>query len=199
MLDGPLVFIDIDTQRDFMEPAGSLYVPGAEGIVKNLKRLTRFAIDRRIPVIATACAHRLDDPDPEPFPPHCLAGTPGQERIGATTVADSVVVTRDGGFVGELPPHLTIEKRHYDVFTNPDADRILASYQGDDPLFVLYGVATDYCVKAFADGLLDRGARVALVVDAIRAVDPETEADVLTGLVRRGAVMVLTEVVCGES
>jgi nicotinamidase/pyrazinamidase len=198
MLDGPLVFVDVDTQRDFMEPSGSLYVAGADEIVKNLARLTRYAIDRKIPVIATACAHKLDDPDPEPFPPHCLIGTPGQGRIEATAVAGTVVVPREGGFGRGRPAHRTIEKQRYDVFTNPDADRIFATYQTDDPTFVLYGVATDYCVKACAMGLLDRGARVALVVDATRAVDPAEEAGVLTELVRRGALMVLTEVICDD-
>jgi len=198
MLDGPLVFVDVDTQRDFMEPSGSLHVAGADEIVKNLARLTRHAIDRKIPVIATACAHKLDDPDPEPFPPHCLIGTPGRGRIEATAIGESVVVPREGGFGGTRPAHLTIEKQHYDVFTNPDADRIFATYRTDDPTFVLYGVATDYCVKACANGLLDRGARVALVVDATRAVDPAEEAGVLTELVRRGALMVLTEVVCDD-
>jgi nicotinamidase/pyrazinamidase len=196
MLDASLVFIDIDTQRDFMERSGTLHVEGADQIVENLKRLTKFAIDRKIPVIATACAHAPDDPCPEPFPPHCLIGTTGQERIEATARADSVVVPRDGGFAGELPPHLTIEKNNYDVFTNPDADRIIEEYQQDNPLFILYGVATDYCVKACAEGLLKRGARVAIVVDAIRAVDPKEEPGVLTDLAGRGALMVLTEVVC---
>lgn len=198
MLDGPLVFVDVDTQRDFMEPSGSLYVAGADEIVKNLARLTRYAIDRKIPVIATACAHKLDDPDPEPFPPHCLIGTSGQKRIEATAIGDIVVVPREGGFEGTQPMNLTIEKQHYDVFTNPDADRIIATYRAADPTFVVYGVATDYCVKACASGLLDRGAKVALVVDAIRAVDPAEEAGVLTELVKRGALMVLTEVVCDD-
>lgn len=171
-------------------------MPGAEQIVENLRRLTACAAARRIPVIATACAHQPDDPDPEPFPPHCLVGTPGQRRIAATERADSVIVPRDGGFQGPIPPHLTIEKRHYDVFTNPDADRIIETYRREEPLFVTYGVATDYCVKACAEGLLKRGAKVALVVDAMRAVNPRTEADVLIDLVKRGALMVLTDVVC---
>ena len=84
MFDGPLVFVDIDTQRDFLDPDGALFIPESEAIVPTLARLTAFARTRNIPVLATACAHRLDDPDPEPFPPHCLIGSPGQERIDAT-------------------------------------------------------------------------------------------------------------------
>jgi len=36
-------FWDGDTQRDFLEPAGALYVPASERIIPNLGRLTRLA------------------------------------------------------------------------------------------------------------------------------------------------------------
>ena len=55
MLDGPLVFVDVDTQRDFLEPDGALAIPGAEAILPNLARLTAFARRQGIPVLATAC------------------------------------------------------------------------------------------------------------------------------------------------
>lgn len=199
MLDGPLVFVDIDTQRDFMEPAGALFVPGATEIVANLARLTRFAREHRIPVLATACAHSLDEPDPEPFPPHCLIGTPGQDRVEATAWPGSRVVDLDETpALDALPPHLTLHKCRYDLFTHATAGALVADYGHDRPTFVVYGVATDYCVKAAVLGLLDRGHQVAVVVDAIRAVDPAAEADVLTDFTRRGATLVLTEVVVAD-
>src|SRR5262249_23111851 len=41
MLERPLVFLDIDTQRDFLEPSGALYVAGSRAILVNLEQLTR--------------------------------------------------------------------------------------------------------------------------------------------------------------
>ncbi len=104
MLDGPLIFVDIDTQRDFLEPSGALYVAGSEAIVANLRRLSEFAREHGIPVLATACAHTPDDPELRVFPPHCLIGTPGQGRIAATARPDGRVLPRDGRHEGELPP-----------------------------------------------------------------------------------------------
>jgi nicotinamidase/pyrazinamidase len=201
MLEGPLVFVDVDTQRDFLEPGGALPVPGAAEILDNLARLTRFARDRGIPVLATACSHTPDDPELDHFPPHCMAGTPGQERVGATARPGGCLLGVAGKFEDDedLPAHLTVEKREYDVFRHPEADRIAARYARDRPTFVVYGVATDYCVRAAALGLLERGHKVAVVVDAVRAIDRDREAEVFAELTRRGAVLTLTEVVCNAA
>jgi nicotinamidase/pyrazinamidase len=64
---------------------------------------------------------------------------------------------------------------------------------------VVYGVVTDYCVKAAVLGLLDRGHKVAVVVDAVRPIDPDAEAEVFAEFTRRGALLTLTEVVCTRS
>lgn len=196
MLSRPLVFIDIDTQRDFLEPTGALFVTGSDAIHPNLAILTNCAHRLGIPVLATACAHRLDEPDPEPFPAHCIVGTKGQERINATTWPGSVVVPPDGHAPSARPPHLTLEKQKYDLFAHPEADRVLALYTKEKPTFVVYGVATDYCVRCAVEGLLAHNQRVALVVDAIRPIDADHEPDLLTEFAHRGVLLTITQKVC---
>ncbi|MDB5352766.1 MAG: isochorismatase hydrolase [Planctomycetota bacterium] len=200
MLDTPLIFVDIDTQRDFLEPSGALFVPGSGAIRANLARLTAFAKRRGIPVLATACAHTLDEIDPEPFPPHCLIGTPGQERIAETAWEGGTVLPPGRAFEeeGEIPPHLTVEKTRYDVFSRPDADSLVRRYGRGNPTFVVYGVATDYCVRAAVLGLLARGRKVAVVVDAVRAIDQAGEPEQFREFVAGGAMLTITEVVTTE-
>lgn len=199
MLDGPLVFVDVDTQRDFLEPDGALFVPGSEAIVPHLERLHRFARDHGIPILATACGHTPDDPEFEVFPEHCLLGSRGQERIDATAHATSVLLDDRAELPAAVPPHLTLVKREYDLFSHPRANALVSLYRQSNPLFVVYGVATDYCVRAAVEGLLSRHCRVALVVDAIRAIDPEAETRLLTEFANRGVLLILTEVVCMAS
>jgi nicotinamidase/pyrazinamidase len=198
MLDGPLVFVDVDTQRDFLEPDGALFIAGSEAIRPNLARLTRFAREHGVPILATACAHSEGDPEFAVFPPHCLLGSPGQERIAETAWPGGLILEAGERPPDPLPPHLTINKTQYDVFSNPDADRVIDAYGEESPTFVVYGVATDYCVKCAVEGLLNRGRKVALVVDAIRAVDPESEAGLLTKFAQHGALLTVTDVVCAN-
>ena len=122
MLEGPLVFVDVDTQRDFLEPSGRLYVPGSTEILDNLAKLTDFARDRAIPVLATSCAHTLDDAEEMArFGPHCMVGTRGQQRGDQTAWQGGRVLGPSDALTGEIPAHLTIEKRAFDVMTHPEA------------------------------------------------------------------------------
>ncbi len=197
MLNGPLVFLDVDTQRDFLEPGGSLFIEGSPAIIPNLARLTAFARERGIPVIATACAHTPRSPELSTFPPHCMIGTRGQERIEATDWPGSLVLPVGEALEAEPPPHLTIQKDDYDLFHRNDADALFARYARDGSTFVVYGVATDYCVRAAVEGLLSRGYPTTLIVDAIRPVNPEAEPGLLTEFAQRGVLLTLTETVLG--
>jgi nicotinamidase/pyrazinamidase len=198
MLESSFVFVDIDTQRDFLDESGVLYVPDSRAIVANLQTLSGLAASRGIPVLATACSHREGDPEFAQFPPHCMAGSEGQRRIPATECFDSVVLEPEDRLNGPVPPHLTLHKREFDVFSRPDADEVIARYNEARPTFVVYGVATDYCVRAAVEGLLARGCRVAVIVDAIRAIDPDAEASLLTDWARRGTLLVRTDVIRRE-
>ena len=199
MLDAPLVFVDVDTQRDFLDPGAPLFVPGSEVIRPILARLTAFAKANRIPIIATACAHEPDDREGD-FPIHCVRGTPGQERVAETNVPGSMTVEPGSGAIpGFVPLHLTIQKRAYDVFSTPEADAVFALYAGYEPTFVVYGVATDYCVRCVVDGLLDRGYPVAVVVDAVRGVDPAQAEAELARFAERGALLTSADAVCANS
>jgi nicotinamidase/pyrazinamidase len=196
MLDGPLVFVDIDTQRDFLDPAGALYVPGSQEMRPNLERLTRFARSHQIPILATACAHSPDDPELNQFPPHCMAGSDGQKRVPETSAPESIILEPAGRLAGPLPTHLTLDKQEFDVFSRPDADELIVRYNQSGPTFVVYGVATDYCVRAAVEGLLARHCRVAIVADAVRAIDLAAEAELMTDWSRRGVLLTMTELVC---
>src|SRR5579885_2662099 len=92
MMDGGWVFLDIDTQVDFMLPHGALYVPGAEQIIPNLRALMVYAQEHQIPVLSSADAHAPDDPSFAQWPPHCVVGTEGQRRIPETQLSPSLVI-----------------------------------------------------------------------------------------------------------
>src|SRR5438045_1785710 len=90
-----VIFWDVDTQYDFMKADGKLYVPDAEQLIPNLKKLTDYAHGHGIRVVASADDHVREDaeisetPDwKQTFPAHCLRGTPGQKKIPETALRD---------------------------------------------------------------------------------------------------------------
>lgn len=193
----PLAFFDVDTQFDFMDPAGSLYVPGAVEIIPRLQQLFAYAREHCIPVLSSADAHAPDDPSFAQWPPHCVVGTAGQKRIPETLLPHPlVVVNRPGAFHAprEWPAQVIIEKQEYDASTNVNFDAILNALGGRR--YVVFGVATEYCVRGTALSLLRKGFPIQLVTDAIKAIDQVEGRKTIEELVAAGAELVTTAVVC---
>ena len=193
------VFVDVNTQYDFMSPAGRLYVPGAENLVPHLKQLTRWAQHHNIPILASMDAHPKNDPEFQQFPPHCLKGTVGQKKIPETLGRKPLVIENvplDSSIrlhlQSELPTYdqLILEKQSFSLFENVNAETLFRKISADQ--YVVYGVATDYCVRGAVLGLLKLNAKVNLVEDAIAPVDEKTGRAALEEMVSAGARLVTT-------
>jgi nicotinamidase/pyrazinamidase len=189
----PLVFFDVDTQVDFMDPCGRLYVVGAEQIVPNLRGLMEWARQNDVPVISSADAHVPDDPEFKLWPPHCVIGTPGQRRMPETLFPDAVVIPAHPGAFA--PPQRwvgqwIVEKPTYDPQDNPNFAAILKAL--GQRRAVVFGVATEYCVRAVALALRRHGFKVDLVVDAIKPISEEGSRKALEEMATAGVRMVTT-------
>lgn len=193
----PLAFFDIDTQVDFMRPEGRLYVPGAEEIVPNLERLMNWARENEVPVISSADAHSPDDPEFKTWPPHCVIGTPGQGRIPETRFSAPVVIPcRPGAF---QPParwvgQFIVEKLTYSPEDNPNFNAMLRALGRRHA--VVFGVATEFCVRAGALALCRRGFKVDVVIDAIKPITAEGGRKALEEMAAAGIRKVTTAEIC---
>jgi nicotinamidase/pyrazinamidase len=169
------VFFDVDTQIDFLYPAGALYVPGAETIVDRVAALNGYAAARGIPVVSTVDAHSENDPEFRQWPPHCVVGTTGQHKPAATLLDRRVIVpaTPCAVEVGDAK-QILLEKQSVNCFTNPNLPALLDRLEAER--CVVYGVVTEICVKNAALGLLKTGRHVELVTDAIRSLN-QVECD----------------------
>src|SRR5439155_735708 len=76
-----VILWEVDPQADFMLPDGKLYVPGAEKLLPNIRRLTDAARDGKVFLVSHGCFHTNDDPEFKMFPPHCVQGTPGANFV----------------------------------------------------------------------------------------------------------------------
>ena len=192
---------DVDTQVDFMLPEGKLYVPGAEQVASAMQLLVEAARRAGVVHVASADDHELTDeeiseqPDFQTtYPLHCLRGTHGARKVPETDQEDPVPIG-----LGPLPERylrgreFLILKKNFDVFTNPNTDRLIAALDPEE--IVVFGVATDVCDDAAIRGFLDRGRRVRFVEDAARGLDEGRVAACTAAWRERGVEFTTAEAV----
>ncbi|WP_437563819.1 cysteine hydrolase family protein [Sorangium sp. So ce542] len=215
----PRVFVDVDVQRDFCDEAGALHVKGSPNAL--FRRLTAHAVARGIPIVGSVDSHAWDawefgsndTPAPEGqkpgFPDHCVKGTPGWLKVEGTLpprfrFLPNVAEAPIDAAVRELATGKThavyFEKEVYSLFANPLAEgflRDLAAALGGAPELVVYGVATDYCVRAAALGLAQRGYRTTVLTDAVAGITEAGVAAALADMRAAGVTLATSSAVLG--
>jgi nicotinamidase/pyrazinamidase len=196
MVSREFIFWEVDVQADFMLPGGKLYVPGAEKLLPNIRRLTDAARQGRVFLVSHGDFHAPNDPEFKIFPPHCVKGTDGARLVPEALTGKIARVPNEAD--AQLPAdfsqyqQILLEKQTLDIFQSRHADALVTRL-GNDPEFVVFGVVTEYCVGLAAKGLLDRGRRVALVEDAIETLNPEEGQKTIAELQRLGARLTTTD------
>ena len=196
MISQDFIFWEVDVQADFMLPGGKLYVPGAEKLLPNIRRLTDAARQGQVFLVSHGCFHTPDDPEFKIFPPHCVKGTAGAELVAEALTEKVVRVPNDAA--AKLPEDLSryqqilLEKQTLNIFESRHADALVQRV-GSQAEFVVFGVVTEYCVSFAVKGLLERGRRVAVVRDAIETLKGEDGRKTMAELEQLGARLTTTD------
>jgi nicotinamidase/pyrazinamidase len=153
----------IDMQVDFL-PGGALGVPDGDEVLAPVNRLLRLFASQGLPIYASRDWH------PEhhcsfaarggPWPPHCVAGTPGAAFSNQLDLpAGAVVVSKAD----------TADLDAYSAFNGT----YLAEQLRERGVrrVVVCGLATDYCVLNTVIDARENGFEVLVVPEAMRAVD----------------------------
>jgi nicotinamidase/pyrazinamidase len=195
--------IVVDVQADFTElKSGTLAVPGTDvQYIEPVETATWQFLQQGLPVYYTQDWHPADhvgfftnnsgaepmqviEIDGRPqvmWPPHCVQDTPGAEipiaaesstktvRKGMDTKYDSYSgFADDGGRQTEM-----------DILLRKDGIKNL----------IIYGLATDYCVKATAIDAVDAGYKVTVIEGLSKGVAPETTAQALEDMKAKGIII----------
>lgn len=196
--------IVVDIQGDFTQLMnGALAVPGTSlDYLNKISKAIHRLKDSGLPVWASQDWHPADHisfysnhPGKKAFepaaingkerilwPPHCVQGTSEADLLIDPDLFEAVIQK------GRDPLYDSYSCFQDDGGQETDLDRILKT-RGIKKL-ILFGIATDYCVRWTAlDGLLRR-YDILVIKSLCRGVHPESSAQALQELESRGAIMV---------
>jgi nicotinamidase-related amidase len=148
------VLVIIDMVRDFVDPQGALFVPGAPDTVPVIAGLKKSFRQAGRPVVYLLDRHAANDPEFADWPPHSVRGTPGAEVVDE---------------LAPEPGDEVVDKTFIEVFNQPEVERTLTETRAET--LVVTGTATEHCVRATVLGGLARGYRVLVVLDGVSGVE----------------------------
>lgn len=200
-----IFFWRVDLQRDFLNKNGKVFIKGSSAIKRNIKALSHYAWSNNIIVFGSVDAHVKNDPEFRTRHPHAIIGTYGFKEIREALTPRKTRYVKNSClsdhelrdlFNKSLEKDIIFEKPSFSVFTSRAADKFISKYIKGN-LLIIYGVATDYCIKETVNGMLKRGIKVLLVSDAIK--ERRSKDEVIKEMKRNGAVLIRTKEVIKSS
>jgi nicotinamidase/pyrazinamidase len=185
-LDQGDALLVIDMQVDFL-PGGALGVAGGHETAAPINHLIELFQARGLPVFASRDWHPKDHcsfaAQGGPWPPHCVAGSPGAEFAAELALPDDAVV---------ISKAATAAVDAYSAFAGTELSSQLRARE--ITRVTVCGLATDYCVLNTVSDALEEGFDTLIVPEAMRAVDvhPGDGSRAMDRMVARGAVPVLS-------
>ncbi len=198
-INNSIVFFDVDTQHDYLSEASDKSIRNSGEIKKNLAKLTNYAIENNIKILGSVDINtNLKKETINNF----------RNKIPETFVQGTIFVPNrkvDEQLISkalQTNSPVLVEKQAYSCFQNPNTDIIIEMIKNKNKIdkisannsniitVVVYGVATEYCVKEAVLGLLSRGIKVLLVKDAIGAINEEHGEKALKEMKSAGAITI---------
>ena len=162
------VLVDLNTQRDFLDPVAKCRVRNGRKFVPAARRVVAWAKWNHVPVVSSVDCHRNGESPHDGFPRHCVDGTLGQRKIPWTLFGAHISIEGDSTLAVPLDlfdeyQQVIFRKRTHALFGNPKADRFLTQLRAKE--FVLFGVGLEFSVEPLALGLLARNRKVTVLAD----------------------------------
>lgn len=194
------VLIDINTQNDFFLDQGRSRVGNRRRVLSHIRRIMAFARAKKIPVISICEVY--PNGNGASVLGYCIDGSEGQKKVSYTLLSNRASFAADNNT--DLPVdilrryrQIILHKRCVDPFDEPRIDRLLSEIRANE--FILIGAIAEGAIEATALGLLQRGKRVSVVVDAIGAQDKQKARHALRKIGAKGAKLIETRRLAGIS
>lgn len=194
------ILIDIDTQKDFLLAGGKACIRNHRRVLVHIRRVMAWARSQHVPIISTAEVY--PDDNGESAIGYCIDGTDGQKKIRYTLFKNRISFAADGNT--DLPRdmlrqhrQIILHKRCVDPFDEPRIDRLLSEVRANE--FILVGASIEGAVKMTALGLLQRGKKVTVIVDAVGTHNKKEAKLALRKMETKGAKLVETKKLAGTS
>lgn len=191
------IIIDVNTQKDFLLADGRACIRNHRRVLSHIRRIMAWARYKHVPIIS-AC---------EVYPnnnggSYCIDGTEGQEKIRYTLLNNHISFPADGrvnlpGNVLRQYKQVILHKRSVDPFDEPQIERLLTEVRAGE--FIIIGASAEGAVQAMVLGLLQRGKRVSVVIDAIGSHNKRESELALRKMRAKGARLVETKRIAGTS
>ena len=195
--------IVVDIQGDFTKlKNGSLAVDGTdEAYIKAVEENTKKLKEAGFPIYATQDWHpknhasfftnhkgkkafeviKLHGKDQVLWPPHCVQKTPGAEILLDKKLFKAVVKK---GMDSQYDSYSGFQD---DGGKKTDMDKLLKKEKINK--VVVYGIATDYCVRATALDAVAAGYKVIMIKNLSRGVAPDTSQKAIDEMKAKGIVI----------